>query len=285
MNYPRYTMNNDETSNTLIRHDITNEIDYVVQYHCHDFYEIFLIVSGEMLHSVNGHTKRIGRDTLLFIRPDDIHKYSQGTSDPCVFVRLWVKPEVFDLLTLYMGDSKAIDVLLNDANPFVLSITKAETQHLYKRFYNMLSILETDSVQLMQNLKLLLFELLLHITNFINQENTTYAYSWLKELCNEMSEIDNFTVGIKRLFELSPTTREHLCRTFKKHLGITPTDYIKNLRLNYAANQLIHTNKKIIDICYDSGFGNLSYFYECFQTTYGVTPKTYRLSNSQKNFT
>ncbi len=132
---------------------------------------------------------------------------------------------------------------------------------------------------------LLLFELMTHFTNFINKKGNSFPHSWLKDLCDEMSEINNFTIGIKRLLELSPTTREHLSRTFKKQLGVTPTDYIKNLRLNYAANQLIHTNKKIIDICYDSGFGNLSYFYECFKITYCTTPKTFRQRNSHKNFT
>ena len=260
-------------------------IDYVVPFHCHDFYETFLIISGEMKHSVNGQTKCIGKDTLLFIRPDDIHKYSQASSEPCVFVRLWVEPEVFHNLTLYLDDHRSMKLLLNETFPYLLSITSAETQHLYKRFNNLLSISETAELQLAQNLKLLLFEILLHFINFINQENTSYAYSWLRDLCHEMSEIDNFTVGIKRLYELSPTTREHLSRTFKKQLGVTPTEYIKNLRLNYAANQLIHTNKKIIDICYDSGFGNLSYFYECFQTTYGTTPKEFRLLNNHKYFT
>ena len=78
------------------------------------------------------------------------------------------------------------------------------------------------------------------------------------------------------LFELSSVSREHLIRSFKKYLGTTPTQYINRLRLNYATNQLANTNRKVVDICYGSEFGNLSYFYQSFKFAYGVTPKDYR---------
>lgn len=105
---------------------------------------------------------------------------------------------------------------------------------------------------------------------------------WLSELCRQISTKENFTAGLKRLFDLSPTTREHLSRSFKKYLKTTPTEYITSLRLNYAANQLANTNRKIVDICYDSGFGNLSYFYTCFEKAYGATPKDYRIQKYTK---
>ena len=47
-------------------------------------------------------------------------------------------------------------------------------------------------------------------------------------------------------------------------------------KLNYAANQLIHTDSSILDICLDVGFSNLSYFYRIFQEEYGLSPAKFR---------
>lgn len=48
------------------------------------------------------------------------------------------------------------------------------------------------------------------------------------------------------------------------------------MRLKKAEALLVDSNKKIIDIAMECGFGNISYFNRVFQKRHGMTPKSYR---------
>ena len=42
-------------------------------YHSHDFYEIFYITSGKILHSLNNRTETLTLGDVRFLRPGDVH--------------------------------------------------------------------------------------------------------------------------------------------------------------------------------------------------------------------
>jgi AraC family transcriptional regulator, regulatory protein of adaptative response / methylphosphotriester-DNA alkyltransferase methyltransferase len=68
----------------------------------------------------------------------------------------------------------------------------------------------------------------------------------------------------------------HLHRTFKKIKGITPVEYIQQVRLNAAKEYLIHTNKAIADLAICVGMSNASYFITLFKKKTGHTPAQFR---------
>ncbi len=65
-------------------------------------------------------------------------------------------------------------------------------------------------------------------------------------------------------------------RIFKKYAGVSVGAYITKLKLKEAAFQLTHSDKKIIDIAYDLGFGDSNYFSNKFRAFYGKSPRAYR---------
>lgn len=56
----------------------------------------------------------------------------------------------------------------------------------------------------------------------------------------------------------------------------TPSEFIRNIRLEYAAKLLRSTKFTVSEIMFKSGFSNKSYFYREFLKQYGVSPKDYR---------
>ncbi len=76
----------------------------------------------------------------------------------------------------------------------------------------------------------------------------------------------------QRLY-LSP---EHIIRTFKKEIGITPHQYIRQLRLERACIYLKESDMSVAQIAAAAGYCSVSSFIVQFKRVYGITPKAYR---------
>jgi AraC-like DNA-binding protein/mannose-6-phosphate isomerase-like protein (cupin superfamily) len=71
-------------------------------------------------------------------------------------------------------------------------------------------------------------------------------------------------------------TKYYFIRMFKRITGRTPLDYLNHYRMQQAA-KLLETNKfKIIDIAYEVGINDDSYFTKLFNKHFGVNPSEYR---------
>lgn len=74
---------------------------------------------------------------------------------------------------------------------------------------------------------------------------------------------------------------ENMCMTtynllFKEQLGISPTKYIIQLRLNHARSLLESTNLSIEEIGLLCGYPDINFFSRVFKTYVGVSPSNYR---------
>ncbi len=68
----------------------------------------------------------------------------------------------------------------------------------------------------------------------------------------------------------------HFMKFFKQHMGCTFTEYLNDYRLSISETLLSSTDKPILEISYEIGFTNLSYFNRLFKKKYGMSPRTYR---------
>ena len=65
-------------------------------------------------------------------------------------------------------------------------------------------------------------------------------------------------------------------RLFREYLGLTPTEYIRKLRLSLAALRLRDGEDRVIDIAFDLGFSNVDTFTRAFFREFGCNPSDYR---------
>jgi AraC-like DNA-binding protein len=66
------------------------------------------------------------------------------------------------------------------------------------------------------------------------------------------------------------------CRYFKKITRKTFLDTVIDYRISFATQQLIETGKSISDICFESGFRDVSHFYKMFSARMEISPRNYR---------
>jgi AraC-like DNA-binding protein len=79
---------------------------------------------------------------------------------------------------------------------------------------------------------------------------------------------------IGRLVGMSTSS---VSRFFKKKTNYNFSDFLNNYRVDCAAKMLIETELFISEICYSSGFDNISNFNRAFKKHLNCTPNEYRL--------
>lgn len=67
----------------------------------------------------------------------------------------------------------------------------------------------------------------------------------------------------------------YFMRIFKKYVGMSCLDYLKNVRLQKAAEAFLTGETSPLEVSLSAGFRNLSYFYREFKKKFGMTPKEF----------
>lgn len=75
----------------------------------------------------------------------------------------------------------------------------------------------------------------------------------------------------------------YFCRYFKKRTSKTYIEFVTELRVGYACKLLLENNLNINQICYESGFNNVSNFNRKFKELTNQSPSEYYKNYSDKN--
>ncbi|KAF0235988.1 MAG: AraC family transcriptional [Prolixibacteraceae bacterium] len=92
---------------------------------------------------------------------------------------------------------------------------------------------------------------------------------------NMQKEID-----LKTLAEKHNVSYSFFRKMFKKYTGVSPGQYLLQLRITRAKELLISTDKSIKEISYELGFQSIFYFSNMFKKKEGVTPSYFRNKNN-----
>ena len=82
--------------------------------------------------------------------------------------------------------------------------------------------------------------------------------------------------GVGELAHAMAQDRSHLFRRTRDVLGMSPSDFIRQTRLQRGATLLTSSADTVAEIAYAVGFNSVSYFSRAFQAEYGVTPTAFR---------
>lgn len=80
---------------------------------------------------------------------------------------------------------------------------------------------------------------------------------------------------IAAMVHMSPST---FSRFFKRTMGRTFVEYLTELRIGRACSMLMHTDRSVTEVCFESGFNNLAHFNRKFLELKKVTPRQFRKS-------
>ncbi|RED65280.1 AraC family transcriptional regulator [Cohnella phaseoli] len=83
-------------------------------------------------------------------------------------------------------------------------------------------------------------------------------------------------ITLKDLTDRIHLNPSYLIRVFKQMKGMTPFQYLNNLRMNAAISHLENSELSVQDIVKLTGYQSIHYFSRVFKNTYGVSPTIWR---------
>ena len=92
--------------------------------------------------------------------------------------------------------------------------------------------------------------------------------------------MDNTKYSVDELASELAFSRRQLARKFQSIIGLSPSEFIRSVRLKRAAQLLKDSRYHISEISDRVGFSAVKYFNLYFKYEFGVTPSQYRATNS-----
>ena len=249
--------------------------------HWHEEAELTLIVRGESTYTVQLESEPVREGDLVFVPPHVLHAVTTGggemESDTFVFHMNLLGAGGGDICTLrYLAPLSSQKL----TPPTVIHRDHPLYEPLLQLFREMNKVWDSREVgyELMMKAKLLTVLALLipHCTTDSAELalRTEHAEK-IKAALEFMDKNYGEEIAIADVAAACYFSQYHFMRFFKKYMGVSCGEYLKNLRLEKAANAFASGQTGIMDVAMDSGFRNLSYFYREFQKKYGYTPKQF----------
>lgn len=250
--------------------------------HRHPEFELNFVEHGSGARRIVGDSmEEIGEYDLAFIGAENLeHVWEQGscTSTDIREITIQFAPDFFVPDVLAKNQFDSIRKMLKDAEHGL-----AFSMEVIMRVYPYLDGLAHEADRFSQFLKFLwiMNELskgpykMLATSSFSkssrNQESrrVTKVKQYMNDHYAEQLRLED----LSSMVGMSPSA---FSRFFKMRTGKSLSDYLLDIRLGYAARMLVDSTKNISEICYESGFNNLSNFNRMFKARRGSTPREFR---------
>ena len=254
---------------------------FTAPFHFHPEYEITYILEGNGKRYVGSNMNGFDRDDLVMIGANLPHCWklseNNNTGASSVVIKFtkdfvgkgfFKVPEMSTILSLL--DKSSAGIYFKGKG--VLSVKEkmlalSKERNRFRSFLLLLEVLELlsgiKSKKTLNNKQ----SLKVHENQDNQKVNKVFAYI-----------VDNFQEEVT-LSEAAATinmTPNAFCKYFKKVTRKTFMETVIDYRINFATQQLIETEKSISDICYESGFNDISHFYKTFVSRMDLSPLNYR---------
>ncbi len=257
-------------------HPLTFGISFEVnELHGHDFWEITYLSAGEAQNIINGKVYPMKKGAVIVHGPMHAHQYRVRTKSAYEHRDIYIDSQNFEVLCSALGET-VYEKFCDAANPACFHIDESLVFSLDNRLRRLqLADPLSPSTEEKSVHRAIVAELLGYYIAEYNLQKNPYP-DWLINLLAEMNKTAVVCGSFQNLVELSNYSAGHLSREFKKHMGISLSDYFAGLKMRHALSLIVNTNLPISGIALEIGYGSLSHFIHKFEKIYGMSPRTYR---------
>jgi AraC-like DNA-binding protein len=224
--------------------------------HTHNCYEIIYFAAGRGKVFINGKSYQASTGSYCIIPPYAEHvEELEGYS------------EIF-----FIGfEFNSPSYTLKEGSYYIDTITKhSYFNDIFDEFKKQQSGFEIAAEYL---LRLVLVTLLRNAnTNNIKCKDLNYIKEYIDQYADQK-------INFGQLALLSGYSYDYFRYMFKRKFGLSPQEYMIDVRLENAKRLLETSTLSCTEIAYDCGFSNSAQMTSMFKKKYGKTPKTFKITD------
>lgn len=257
--------------------------------HWHEEMEIIYVQKGTIRVAVRNAEYAVRKGEFVIIHPQTIHAIRQYDENSAEYFNILFRLSMLEgsrddvcresylepiyLRKLLTPEFVGADHPLNARiTPLIKSLFIDPRKQTYSRAYGEELLIKAR-----------LFEIMHGIIGYCMPSDKSRAsediiYEKLKQSLKYLEENYAENITVEDIAAVSNYSESHFAKLFKELTGYSFTQYLKNYRLEQAADRIQNERTKISDIALSCGFSNLSYFSRAFYQKYNRTPSDYRQS-------
>lgn len=246
--------------------------------------EIYVHLSGDGTFFIGDHMYKLTYGDILIYNKDEVHFSTIESNTVWERFVIFFMPEHFT---------------------FIRSINEELLSFFYQREnyeYNLISLPEQQRKRLIDlcfqtiehdgesefDIQLNLFTNFLQILKIVNQgyvrpaveQPKTKTPKIIKDVIEYINRHFHEAITLEQMAKHFSISKSHLSSYFRKYIGVSPYEYLLNVRLEQAKRLLTHGGS-ITDVCYACGFSDYSHFIQFFKKRTGMTPHKYQKTHTQ----
>jgi AraC-like DNA-binding protein len=272
-------ISNEPMHSFLVRYvERKHRLDFKSVYHYHPEYELIWTLKGNGRRFIGSNIANYDANELIFLGKNIPH--------------CWITPKPSKQMVVQMKeDFLGIDFL---NTPECINL-KHMLENSYRglQFHGKIKELTQKKMERLYEMSsfprlLLLLEILNDLAQsdeFEYLSNDTFETASDQKEINRIQTIYNYihqnyseNIKLEDAMNLVNLSKSAFCKFIKKRTNKTFSQIVNQIRIQKAIELLIDTNKPIMEICYDVGYTDPSYFFKLFQKEMQVSPKQFRLT-------
>ncbi len=242
--------------------------------HFHQNLEIVYVLEGSVEVQIEPETYNLKKGDFLLINANKRHSW-RATEEKILLASFQIN---FTMLAEYMGTNQ----LLFWCNT---TVDKNESYEQLKRVLDQMLNRSYDKEKegaiylnsiYYEAIYLLVAYFMIKADDVRMKENFTPDNSRIFEIQNYVQANYQKQLSLNDLAQKLYLSNAYLSKYIKKHFGLSFLEYVNNIRLFHAVDELVYSEKKITRIALDNGFPTTAAFNKAFKEIYNMTPSAYR---------
>jgi AraC-like DNA-binding protein/mannose-6-phosphate isomerase-like protein (cupin superfamily) len=267
------------------RHEITHEHDLTEVEHHHDFIEIVIILDGQGIQVVGANEYAVAAGDVFVLQGHQSHYFKDARKIDIVNVmfegsrKANLIPDKIKQLDGYSA-LFIIEPNYRDRDHFKnrLKLNREELIKLESLLNGMFEELQNKEEGYDMILRNRFQELVVMLCRHYNKIGSTEVRSMVRigKVIEFLENNLDRKIYITEMADIAYMSVRNFQRTFQRALGLSPINYLIQVRLQKARKLLRETGLEIAEISSLTGFTDVSHFNKCFKNYIKITPYKYR---------
>lgn len=241
--------------------------------HYHQNLELFYVLTGELKIQIDKSTFLMRQGDILLVNANKRHMVN-GNSE-----LLGARFEIdFHLLAEYMESMQLLFWCnsVADKNAAYAELREALDKILNRYFEkDEKSALDLQALYF-QATHILTSNFLVHANDMRLNLNDSQDRLRVRQIQSYIQANYQSQISLNELAKQLYLSNAYLSKYVKKHMGLTFMEYLNNVRLFHAVDELLYSDKNMTHIALDNGFPTSAAFTKAFRDVYREAPSEYR---------